>query len=122
MKRALLLTALVFAASSASTDAHFVLVSPAASLEQNKTGDPQKVAPCGGVSANPARGTPADPGKPTGAVTDLKGGSTFRLVVNETIYHPGHYRVALARTPAGLPPDPVATTTETPKGRRTASA
>ena len=122
MKRALLLTALAFAASSAGADAHFVLVSPAASLEQNKLGDPQKIAPCGGVSANPARGTPPDPGVPTRAVTELKGGSTFRLVVNETIYHPGHYRVALARTAAGLPPDPVATTTETPKGRRSASA
>ena len=114
----------VFAAAALSTvaDAHFVLISPAASLVQNRLGDPQKIAPCGGVSANPGRGTPANPGVPSGAVTSVKGGTMLPLLVQETIFHPGHYRVALARTAAQLPPDPMVTTAETGKGPRSQSA
>jgi hypothetical protein len=103
-------------------DAHFVLVMPAASLVQNRLGDPQKIAPCGGVSANPGRGTPANPGVPSGAVTSVKGGTNLPMMVQETIFHPGHYRVALARTAAQLPPDPVVTTVQTEKGVRSQSA
>jgi hypothetical protein len=122
VKRMLLLTALAVAASSGGVDAHFVLVSPAASMQQNQLGDPQKMGPCGGVSANAARGTPANPGVPSGAVTELKGGSTFKLAVNETVFHPGHYRVALARTAAQLPPDPAVTTRDTERGPWSVSA
>jgi hypothetical protein len=43
-------------------------------------------------------------------------------MVQETIYHPGHYRVALARTMQQLPPDPVVTTVQTEKGTRSQSA
>ena len=75
-------------------------------LVQNRLGDPQKTAPCGGVAANPGRGTPANPGLPSGAITEMKGGTMFHLLVSETIFHPGHYRVALAKTAAQLPPDP----------------
>jgi hypothetical protein len=107
---------------AAVADAHFVLISPAASLVQNRLGDPQKIAPCGGVSANPGRGTPANPGVPSGAVTAVKGGTTLPLMVQESIFHPGHYRVALARTASQLPPDPVVTTVQTEKGPRSQSA
>jgi hypothetical protein len=118
-----ILAALMVALSlSAVAHGHFVLVSPAASLVQNRLGDPQKTAPCGGVSANPARNTPADAGTPSGAVTNVRGGSSLHLMVQETIYHPGHYRVALARTAAQLPPDPVVTTAETERGIRSVSA
>ena len=89
---------------------------------QNRLGDPQKIAPCGGVSANPGRGTPPNPGVPSGAITNVKGGTNFPLMVQETIYHPGHYRVALARTMNKLPPDPVVTTAQTEKGVRSQSA
>jgi hypothetical protein len=116
------MTALVAACFSTTADAHFVLISPAASLVQNRLGDPQKIAPCGGVSANPGRGTAANPGVPTGAVTELKGGAMLHLMVQETIYHPGHYRVALARSVAQLPKDPVVTTGETERGVRSVSA
>jgi hypothetical protein len=102
--------------------AHFVLISPAASLRQNRLGDPQKIAPCGGVSANPGRGTPADPGVPSGAVTSVRGGTNLPLLVQETIFHPGHYRVALARTARELPPDPAVTTVQTERGVRSQSA
>jgi hypothetical protein len=122
VKRTLLLTALTLAALSGGVDAHFVLVSPPPSIMQNRLGDPQKVAPCGGVSANPGRGTPADPGVPTGVVTEMKGGSTFHLSVQETVFHPGHYRVALARTKEQLPSDPVVTTRDSDRGPQSVSA
>src|SRR5688572_33288823 len=107
---------------SAAIEAHFVLISPAASLQQNRLGDPQKTAPCGGVSANPGRGSAANPGVPSGAVTNVKGGTELPLMVQESIFHPGHYRVALARTAAQLPPDPQVTVKETEKGPRSAAA
>ena len=95
---------------------------PRAPLVQNRLGDPQKIAPCGGVSANPARGTPPNPGTPSNAVTSLTGGSTLHLLIQETVFHPGHYRVALARTAAQLPPDPVVTTRESERGPWSVSA
>jgi hypothetical protein len=121
-KQTILLISIAVAALSTGADAHFVLVSPAASMVQNRLGDPQKIAPCGGVSANPGRGTPANPGVPSGAVTEIKGGTTFHLLVQETVFHPGHYRVALARTAAELPRDPVVTTRETERGPWSVSA
>jgi gluconolactonase len=117
------LIAAVFVTALASTaDAHFVLVEPAATLMQNNLGDPQKIAPCGGVSANPGRGTPANPGTPTNAVTQLKGGSMLHVKVQETVFHPGHYRVALARTPVQLPADPAVTTRDSERGPWSVSA
>jgi hypothetical protein len=118
----LLLASIAVACLSSGVGAHFVLISPAASLAQNRLGDPQKIAPCGGVSANPGRGTPANPGVPSGAVTSVKGGTMLPLMVQESIYHPGHYRVALARTAGQLPPDPVVTTTQSERGVRSQSA
>ena len=113
---------LVVACLATTADAHFVLISPAASLQQNRLGDPQKTAPCGGVSANPGRGTVANPGVPSGAVTNVKGGTMLPLMVQESIFHPGHYRVALARTMKQLPPDPEVTTADTGRGSRSQSA
>jgi hypothetical protein len=94
--------------------AHFKLLEPASWIEEDDRGDPQKLAPCGG--------TIADPGVRSGAVTEVDGGSMLRIIVDETIYHPGHYRIALARRPNWLPADPVATTQETERGPRSASA
>jgi hypothetical protein len=118
----LVLAVIAAAAMSSLASAHFVLIVPAASKAQNRLGDPQKIGPCGGVSANPARGTGANPGVPSGAVTSVKGGTNLPLMVQETIFHPGHYRVALARTEAQLPPDPMVTTAQTEKGSRSQSA
>jgi hypothetical protein len=122
MKTRALFATIAIACLSSTADAHFVLISPAASLQQNRLGDPQKIAPCGGVSANPARGSLANPGVPSGAITSVKGGTDYPLVVHESIFHPGHYRVALARTPSQLPPDPVVTTAQTERGVRSQSA
>jgi hypothetical protein len=122
MKRSVLCAVIAVASLSAVADAHFVLIMPAASLVQNRLGDPQKIGPCGGVSANPGRGTPANPGVPSGAVTNVKGGTDIPLLVQESIFHPGHYRVALARTMQQLPPDPEVMVTQTEKGTRSQSA
>ena len=95
-------------------DAHFKLLEPASWIEEDDRGDPQKLAPCGG--------TLADGGTRTGAVTDVTGGDLLKVIVDETIYHPGHFRIALARRPNWLPDDPVATMKETDRGMRSDSA
>jgi len=99
---------------SGAASAHFELLQPSASLMQDRLGDPQKLAPCGGTSANP--------GTPTNAVTPVRGGDMLHVKLRETIFHPGHYRIALARTQADLPPDPEVTTRDTPKGPWSVSA
>jgi hypothetical protein len=97
------------------TQAHFKLLAPASWLIEDDRGDPQKAAPCGGTNT--------DFGKPTWAVTQAIGGSAMHIKVQETIYHPGHYRVALAvNSPTELPPDPKATTMDTDRGPRSVSA
>lgn len=79
--------------------AHFILMQPQSWIEENGLGDPQKLGPCGGASANA--------GKPTAFVTPVPGGELLRIKVKETIYHPGHFRVALAVLDrAELPADP----------------
>jgi hypothetical protein len=89
--------------------AHFKLVSPAASFEQDTYGSPQKSAPCGQADPN-------DPAVPTNAVTQLMTGQMISIEIDETIYHPGHYRVSLAETMAALPADPPVTTGATACG------
>ena len=95
--------------------AHFKLLEPASWLIEDQRGDPQKTGPCGGTNT--------DYGKPSYAVTKAVGGSQLHLKVLETIYHPGHYRVALAvNSPTELPPDPKATTADSDRGPRSVSA
>lgn len=90
--------------------AHFLLEAPASWIAQDDKGDPQKLAPCGGNMA--------DGGTRTGAVTDVQGGSLTRLAIVETVFHPGHYRVALARRMNLLPGDPPAVMKDTDNGPR----
>ena len=106
--RRLALAGAVALACGTPAVAHFVLMSPTNMIVQDPKGDPQKLAPCGGTSANA--------GTPSGAVTALKGGDMLHLKIQETVYHPGHYRVSLARTEAALPADPETLTKEGPKG------
>jgi hypothetical protein len=94
--------------------AHFKLVEPASWLVEDEKGDPQKLAPCGGTLANP--------GTPTNSVTAVTGGQKLKIVIEETVYHPGHYRIALARKRNSLPPDPEVTMKDTERGPRSASA
>ena len=95
--------------------AHFHLIEPASWIQESALGDPQKMAPCGGVSS--------DPGKPTGAVTNVAGGEKLHIKLKETIFHPGFYRVALAvNSRDELPPDPEVKTESTARGPRSVSA
>jgi hypothetical protein len=94
--------------------AHFKLEQPASWIEEDERGNPQKLAPCGG--------TVADGGTRTGAVTEVQGGQMLRVVVAESVFHPGHYRIALARSPNLLPADPVVMMKETERGPRSESA
>jgi len=94
---------------------HFRLVEPASWIVENERGDPQKSGPCGGSNT--------DWGKPSYAVTKATGGSKMHIKVQETIYHPGHYRVALAvNSPSELPLDPETTTKEGERGPISVSA
>ena len=96
-------------------EAHFQLLEPQSWLVENNLGDPQKLGPCGGTSANA--------GTPTNAVTKLQGGQKLHIKVQETVFHPGHYRVALAvHSRAELPPDPEVTTRDTERGPWSVSA
>src|ERR1044071_2868739 len=98
-----------------TADAHFTLMEPASWLMENRLGDPQKAGPCGGTSA--------DAGTPTMTVTPVPGGSKLHIKVQETVFPPGHYRIALAmRSRAELPADPDVTTRDTEKGAWSVSA
>jgi hypothetical protein len=107
------LAVLVLAPSG--SQAHFQMLQPSGWLVENQLGDPQKLAPCGGTSANP--------GMPTNGVTEVRGGDMLHVKLHETVFHPGHYRIALAvKSRAELPPDPEVLTQDTPNGPRSVSA
>ena len=113
--RLALASAVLIAIVPAATQAHFKLLEPASWLIEDARGDPQKSGPCGGTNT--------DYGRPSYIVNQAVGGSTLHVKVQETIYHPGHYRVALAvNSPAELPVDPKATTTDTGRGPQSVSA
>jgi hypothetical protein len=98
-------------ASSASTSAHFKMLTPAPWVNTNDLGDPQKVGPCGGDP----KGSNAE--ILSNAVTKVAGGSMLPIKIQETIFHSGHYRVALAvNSRTELPPDPYAAEKWTEKG------
>jgi len=83
-----------------AAQAHFVLQAPPASLQQSGLGDPQKAPPCGDDGTAVA----------TDIVTAFQGGDTITITIDETVYHPGHYRIALAiNDPSELPEPPPVT-------------
>jgi hypothetical protein len=108
------LLVLVSALAVPAVEAHFKLLEPASWLVEDDKGDPQKLAPCGGTLANP--------GTTTSAVTAVTGGQRLKIVAQETVFHPGHYRIALARKRNLLPADPAVTMKDTERGPRSASA
>ena len=108
LRAALFCVGLVGLASSA-LGAHFRLLEPASWIVENERGDPQKAGPCG---VDP-KGTST----PSGIVSKAVGGSLLHLKVAESVYHPGHYRVALAVNSRNeLPPDPQTFERYTDKG------
>ncbi|HEY4180658.1 MAG TPA: SCE4755 family polysaccharide monooxygenase-like protein [Kofleriaceae bacterium] len=92
----LLKSVLIVGALSTPAFAHFVLVQPWNFATQDISGDPQKTAPCGPSGAFTA----------SNAVTEYQTGSMIDITINETVTHPGHYRVSLAQNVADLPSDP----------------
>lgn len=87
--------------------AHFVLQAPESSYQQDFLGDPQKAPPCGDDGGAVA----------TNMVTALKAGDILTITIDETIFHPGHYRVALAVGDVSeLPEEPPVTPNNTPCG------
>ncbi len=113
-KKSLLIGLTLTALSTPLAIAHFRLLEPAGWIEESNLGDPQKAAPCGGTSA--------DPGKPTGKITTVTGGDKLHLRIQETVFHPGFYRVALAvNSRDELPKDPEAITEPGPNGPKSVS-
>jgi hypothetical protein len=81
-------------------DAHFRLVAPGNVVMQSADGSPQKMGPCGNEA----------PQTPSNVVTPFRPGDTVTIRLEETIFHPGHYRVALApNATSELPADPPVT-------------
>ena len=114
-KRFILAMAAATVAASPAADAHFRLLEPASWLTEDQRGDPQKAGPCGGSNT--------DWGKPSYAVTKVTGGQKLHIKLQETIYHSGHYRVALAvNSPTELPKDPVTATRDSERGPWSVSA
>src|SRR5213592_4207357 len=103
------------AVSMRSASAHFKLLEPASWLIENDRGDPQKAGPCGGSNV--------DWGKPSNIVGKAVGGQKLHVKIQETIYHPGFYRIALALNSRNdLPIDPEAQTKPSEKGPVSVSA
>jgi len=113
--RFLLAFALLVVVVPAAAYAHFKLLEPASWLVESDRGDPQKAGPCGGTNT--------DYGTPSYVIGKVTGGQKLHIKVQETVYHPGHYRVALAvNSPTELPLDPEATTIDSDRGPRSVSA
>lgn len=88
MRRALVLASLLFFARS--SEAHFKLQAPPSWMSQDSLGSPQKLGPCGDEDDGTSLATPS------GIVTAYQVGDTITVTIQETIFHPGHYRIALA--------------------------
>ena len=113
--RHVLIGAAALAALAPLGMAHFRLLEPASWLQEAQNGDPQKMAPCGGTSDNP--------GMPSGAVTNVQGGEKLHIRIQETVFHPGFYRVALSvNGREELPKDPAIKTEPSGRGPRSVSA
>jgi hypothetical protein len=106
MRAPVIIVAVLGAAPAA---AHFRLEAPASLGNQNALGNPQKTEPCGQDDPSPVF-------TPTGAVNTAVTGSMVTITINETVFHPGHYRVAIAADMASLPANPPVTPGTTPCG------
>jgi hypothetical protein len=82
----------ISAAPFATAHAHFTLLAPDSWVVEDNLGGPQKGSPCGPMGFDePAGGT-----QYSMKVTTVHAGDTIKVDIQETIYHPGYFRVALA--------------------------
>lgn len=72
---------LLFATSAL---AHIKISAPLSFQVLDNLGNPQKTAPCGGA------------GTASNVVTTVTAGSQLTVTWNETVYHPGHFRISIA--------------------------
>jgi hypothetical protein len=93
--------------TAATGHAHFVLEAPACWMSQDGSGSPQKQGPCGDEGG----------GTPTGVVTAFRTGQVITVTIDEKVFHPGHYRIALSvNNRSELPAEPPVTAGSTPCG------
>ena len=85
---------------SGRSSAHFTLLKPASWVVEDSFGNPQKPAPCGG-----------DGVLTSDDVTTFRVGSTIQVRWQETVGHPGHFRISLAKDRADRTDPAVLTTT-----------
>jgi hypothetical protein len=91
--------------------AHFILEAPACWMSQDSIGLPEKLGPCGDEDDG------TDAATPTGTVTAYQVGATITVTIDEEIFHPGHYRIALSTTDRSqLPAEPLVDAGATPCG------
>jgi hypothetical protein len=113
--RLLMAFAALAAAAPTVAYAHFKLLEPTSWILESDRGDPQKAGPCGGDLNSM--------GMPSNVIGKVVGGSKLHIKVQETIYHPGHYRITLAvNNRSELPPDAEVMTTESARGPQSVSA
>jgi Lytic polysaccharide mono-oxygenase, cellulose-degrading len=70
---------------TAAAEGHTKLTAPPDWLVTDSLGDPQKEGPCGSTA-----------GTPSNAITTVQAGSKLTVRWTETVYHPGHWRIAIA--------------------------
>lgn len=87
------LCSLALCLSSGSASAHIKMLKPASWVTTDAVGNPQKAGPCGTASPGSAA---------TGAITEFKAGEEITVEWTETVDHPGHFRIALAKDRAEL--------------------
>jgi hypothetical protein len=86
---------LAWAALTGSAQAHIKLISPDSWLNEDNVGGPQKGGPCGPGSFDDVQPVPMSM-----KVTTVTAGDTIMVQFDETIHHPGWFRIALAEDPA----------------------
>jgi MYXO-CTERM domain-containing protein len=97
---------IVFAVTSlalwgaAPVHAHFKVLKPASWLNEDQLGGPQKGSPCGPGNSKLFIGDDVQPVPVSNAATTFHAGETITVELEETIYHPGYFRISLAKTRA----------------------
>lgn len=102
---------------AAHAHAHFKLMIPLSWLNEDAQGGPQKGSPCGPGNSRPFIGDDVQPIPVSTAVNTYHAGETVTVKWQETVYHPGYFRISIAKTTAANAtnddfPDPPLTDTE----------
>jgi hypothetical protein len=86
--------------------AHFKLLKPASWLTEDSLGGPQKGKPCGPGGLDDVQPSPL-----SDAVTTVHAGDTIQVELQETINHPGYFRVSLSADRASFTDPPLTNAT-----------